>query len=149
MASNPLFFSVQRNTSFNNDKIAIPFEITRLNIGGGMNTSSGYFTAPRKGNYFFTFSSLALISTNASYIEVTLYHNDIVIASSYTGGISLASVQLETFSLQAAVSLQIGDNVHLKITRISKSQIQGSAEFDTQFSGWLIQEDLSSRLKVA
>jgi C1q-related factor len=44
--SSPVYFYVQRNASYSLNGTTIPFNIERLNVGGGMNITSGIFTAP-------------------------------------------------------------------------------------------------------
>ena len=50
---------------------SIPFELDKVNIGGVMNSSSGVFTAPRNGRYFFSLSGVAKFASNSTgYIGV-------------------------------------------------------------------------------
>ncbi|XP_046646370.1 uncharacterized protein LOC124336629 isoform X2 [Daphnia pulicaria] len=57
--SAPVHFYVQRNSSFNTKYSPIPFHFARVNEGNAMNLTSGEFTAPRPGTYFFSFSGIA------------------------------------------------------------------------------------------
>ena len=59
-------FYVQRNQD-KNDNGAIPYEITILNEGGGMNAGTGVFTAPVAGIYHFSFSA-----RTSTALDVTL-----------------------------------------------------------------------------
>ena len=47
----PVYFHVQKNQTYTLVGTTIPFQIERLNVGGGMNISSGIFL-----NQEFTFS---------------------------------------------------------------------------------------------
>ena len=62
--SSPVYFHVQRNSTYTLNGTTIPFEIERLNIGGGMNINSGIFTAPKTGIYFFSTSKNILPDSN-------------------------------------------------------------------------------------
>ena len=75
--SSPVYFHVQRNSTYSITGTKIPFQIERLNVGGGMNITSGIFTAPKSGIYFFSFTGLKVNA--ASQLHVELYLNSIPI----------------------------------------------------------------------
>jgi len=53
-----------------------------LNIGGPMDLTTGIFTAPVPGKYFFSFS--ATKGNNINYgTEVHLYHNNELVGAAY------------------------------------------------------------------
>ena len=54
-----VYLTVQRNTSNTVIGTSIPYELTRLNIGGAMNLTTGIFTVPTNGRYFFSFAAEA------------------------------------------------------------------------------------------
>jgi hypothetical protein len=72
--SSPVYFHVQRNASYSLNGTTIPFQIERLNVGGGMNITSGIFTAPKSGIYFFSFTGLKP-TPSLPQLCVDLYHN--------------------------------------------------------------------------
>ena len=53
--SSPVYFHVQRNETYNFNGTTIPVQIEKLNVGGGMNITSGILTAPKSGILFFLF----------------------------------------------------------------------------------------------
>ena len=50
-------FYVQRNSTYASVNTTIPYEVTRLNVGGAMNAVTGVFTAPVNGRYYFSFTA--------------------------------------------------------------------------------------------
>ena len=65
----PVYFYVQRSSVFNATNTPITFDTARLNNGGAMNLTSGIFTAPRTGTYFFSFIAIAVFPTSSSVIQ--------------------------------------------------------------------------------
>jgi hypothetical protein len=54
--SAPVFFQVKRDSHLPPKNVPITFELAWMNVGLGMNLTSGIFTAPRAGTYFFSFT---------------------------------------------------------------------------------------------
>ncbi len=124
--STPVYFNVGRNTSFNTLAIAMPFEEETLNVGNGMDMSSGIFTAPRSGTYFFTFSSF---SENGYALSFNLQLNDVRISTcSYT------SYTVTYCNIPYTIKLNVGDRVQVSLQ-------QGSTN-NALFTGWLLAEDI-------
>ena len=71
--SSPVYFYVQRDQPYTLRGTTIPFNIELLNVGGGMNISSGIFTAPKSGIYFFSFTGIK--NRPGTDLPVYLYHN--------------------------------------------------------------------------
>jgi hypothetical protein len=65
LKSTPVYFYVQRNSSFFACGI-IPFNSTVVNEGNAMDFTSGIFTAPQPGIYFFSFSGHAKFESQSS-----------------------------------------------------------------------------------
>jgi hypothetical protein len=138
----PTYFYVQRRSDFKTLGVPIPFEIERLNIGGAMNITTGKFTAPRKGVYFFAFSGVSTLERPGN-LDVGLMVNDVQIGKaesfSTTGG-----SDFETLTLQSTIELKAGDSVWLQIVSQKSALLQDNPlDQFTHFSGWMLQEDLS------
>lgn len=141
--SMPIYFYVQKSTSFNQANTPVPFEVVQLNIGNAMNIASGIFTAPRTGIYFFSLSGVGTIPSPGGNLDVGIALNGAVVgrgeANDYTG-----KTEWETYSLQLTLKLQAGDLISVQITSITTGVVlqDNSAHF-THFNGWLMQEELS------
>jgi hypothetical protein len=94
-----------------------------------MNASTGVFTTPRPGKYFFTFSGINL----GTSVDIELHLNGVQI------GTGFSSEVYNTFSHQATLQLSKGDQIRL--------QLMGGTLFDdnrhfTSFVGLLVEEDV-------
>jgi hypothetical protein len=110
-----------------------------------MDLSSGKFTAPRTGTYFF--SSTTLIgfptSTSMSYLLLGFYLNGVEIGRSWNDEAYTVVSQEVPVVVQSTVNLQQGDQVWLQIIAISTGVTIHSVK---SFTGWLLQENLSQSL---
>ena len=134
MKTSPVYFHAQRTVNYANASTTLPFEILRLNLGGGMSTS-GIFVAPESGKYFFTCSGLSNVNSNVR-VEMQV-KTDTVDWSRVTQGHGSGGYQ--TFSLQATLELAKGNQIRLLLG-------EGAAH-DTQFRytnfvGQLIEEEI-------
>lgn len=121
-----VYFNVLRNSTFNTANTAIPYELEVLNIGNGFNASSGIFTVPRSGTYYFSFSSNSE-NTPDEYLWFSLRVNDV----------EVAGCRPETHiscNIPYTVQLNLGDRVQVYL-------IQGSAN-NAIFTGWLVAENV-------
>jgi len=130
--SSPIYFHVQRNTTYSVTG-KIPFQIVQSNVGGGMNITSGIFTAPQSGTYFFSFTGLKDGSDNA--LRMDLYCN----SNQITRAEGAAGAGLFTATLSSTLSLKSGDQISLQL--ISGALFDGYAKA-TNFNGILLQEEV-------
>jgi hypothetical protein len=141
----PTYFLVTKNETFNSLNMSISYTTEKLNIGGAMDLSSGKFTAPRTGTYFF--SSTTLIgfptSTSMSYLLLGFYLNGVEIGRSWNDEAYTVVSQEVPVVVQSTVNLQQGDQVWLQIIAISTGVAMHSVR---SFTGWLLQENLSQSL---
>lgn len=143
--SMPTYFSVKKDAEFSIMNIPIPYEVEVVNTGSAMDTSTGIFTAPRNGTYFFSFNGLAIFPSAASKLGASLYFNGTPIGMSFVRDGSPSEDRIVPVTLQSTLKLKAGDKIWVQITYLSK----GVALFDdsdnqTHFTGFLLQEDLSS-----
>lgn len=137
----PVYFYVQRNKDFSNTDTPILFDIERVNVGAAMNITSGIFTAPRTGRYFFSF--LTLIRAQGGSIHLALRMNGVVVGYAFGD-----SQTYESTSVNTLLELRTGDKIWLAIIhRHGSSYIHDHSNYQyTHFTGWLLDEDLSQTL---
>ena len=80
-SSSSVYFHVQRKTSsYKNTYTPLTYQIANLNIGGAMDITSGIFTAPTSGVYYFSFIAVSLtddtnviiLLKNGKYVATSL-----------------------------------------------------------------------------
>ncbi len=115
-------------------------------MGGAMNLTSGTFTVPRTGIYFFT--GIGVIPSSGGHLDVALLFNGNEVGraecNDFTG-----KTEWEMYSLQSTLHLQSGDKIWLEITSMGAGVIlQDTNLHYTHFTGWLLQENISHSLNV-
>lgn len=147
----PTYFYVQRRSYFYTVGVPIPYEITKLNIGGAMDLPSGKFTAKAKGTYFFSWTGMAAFqpsNTTKIGLGIRLYLNGNQdankIGSTYVSDTN-TGYQISPLTLQSTINLMPGDKVWLQIyTADTVMSLYDSNWYYTHFTGWLLDEDLSA-----
>lgn len=145
--STPVYFYVQKTTPFYGFyPTHVPFEVTRLNIGGAMNLATGTFTAPRPGRYFFCFSGVSITSSTYGWFDVSLYLNGEHIGrgETQTKNGNMDTYDWETYTLQSVLNLKRGDQVWLSVSSQGNTFLQDNNNRFTHFTGWLLEEDVFS-----
>jgi hypothetical protein len=104
-------------------------KLTRTNVGNAMNPSTGIFTAPRPGKYFFTYSGIS----NAATSQIELHLNGVLLGTAFSEQI------YETFSHHATLQLSQGDQIRLFLKHGS---VYGDGRIFTSFVGILIEQDV-------
>jgi hypothetical protein len=143
--SAPAHFYVQRNSDFKKTDTPIPFNLALVNEGNAMDISSGIFTAPRPGIYFFSFTTMLVFprSSPRVYLYVKLYGNEF---STTTGAVNAAKTVANEFRLLAFHSsrkLEKGDEVWVTIDcRPDAAYLVDSVLHFTHFTGFMLEEEI-------
>lgn len=124
--STPVYFTVQRNSTYNAQNTVLTYELEPLNLGNAFNISSGVFTAPRSGTYTFAFTSISDVTYNNLWFSLQL--NDEQIANCQP------NYSLYICSIPYTVELKSGDRIQMFFT-------QGSTN-NVVFTGWLVAENI-------
>jgi hypothetical protein len=143
--SAPVYFYVQRNSEFNTTNVPIPFQISRLNIGNAMNLSTGKFTAPIPGTYFFSFTGHAQFPASSSVLTlgVGLYLNGNYMGWGFVEEYNTLNGQESPLTLQSTFSLQKGDQLWLEIKLMSTGvSLYDNNDIWTHFTGYILEEEL-------
>ncbi len=151
--STPVHFYVQRNSSFDTKFTPIPFELAVVNEGNAMDLSSGKFTAPRPGIYFFSFAGRAYLrSNNNAWLGSYLYLNGNLIGSSLVQEVIGTSVNQDSpLSLQSTLNLKTGDQLWVTIDYCCSSFIMylyDDSSHYTHFTGFMLEEEIGASLWV-
>ncbi len=135
----------------------IPFELARVNEGNAMNLSSGIFTAPRPGTYFFSFAGVARLASSVAYagFDSLLILNGYIIGTSNVQESKGPVSQQSPFSLQSTLNLKKGDRVWVQIY-YANDTVSFAALVDndngnvgnhhTHFTGFMLEEEIVASL---
>lgn len=126
-------FSVGINASYSRVNTIIPYQWELLNIGGAMNTSTGIFTAPVAGTYYFAYSGMRYYTAGQS--NVALQKNGVTIASSYAPGVGSTAC---LSGIQAMLELVPNDTINLMLIYGQISDIADT--FSSAFTGFLVRQ---------
>ncbi|EFX65567.1 C1q and tumor necrosis factor-related protein-like protein 3 [Daphnia pulex] len=138
----PTYFYAQKTGPFGTSGVPIPFESETLNIGGAMNITTGKFTAPRKGVYFFAFNGVSILN-QYGFVNLDLMVNGVQIGRAQCDS-KVSGGEWETLTLQSTIELKAGDLVWLQILNLQGAFLQDQNPGHlTHFSGWMLQEYLS------
>jgi hypothetical protein len=131
------------NSSYATKLTPLPFKLARINVGNAMNLSTGKFTAPRSGNYFFSFTGLAEFPLSSSHLilSVNLNLNKVSVGYAWVSEQHTYTGQSSPLTLQSILKLKSGDQVWLEINTISTG-VKLYASYYTHFTGFLLEEEM-------
>ena len=143
-------FYVQRNSNFNTTGTPIRFDLALVNDGNAMNLTSGIFTAPRPGIYFFSFTGLAVFPASTSirvFLDVHLHLNGAHIGRVWDEDSNTLANQFSPLStLQSTLNLKKGDQVWVEIFDLSSGAYLHDYNHFTHFTGFMLEEEIVASL---
>jgi len=139
VAKTKVHFYVQSKSKISSTTTVLTFDEEKLNIGGAMNISTGTFTAPVSGVYSFQFSALKDLATGNVFIYLRV--GNVSVACSYANS---ENQQMALSPIAASLHLTAGNKVTLFKNGAGLFDDAITGKFLTQFSGFLVEEDLST-----
>jgi hypothetical protein len=120
-----------------------------MNEGNAMNLTSGIFTAPRPGIYFFSFTGLAYFPASSFevYLGIGLYLNGGRIGTGYVYEANTVDYQVSPLTIQSTLNLKSSDQVWMAISYQSTgAYLIDNSNHWTHFTGFMLEEEIVSSL---
>ena len=116
-----------------------------------MSLTSGKFTAPRPGIYFFSFTGLAEFPSSSSrvHLGVRLYLNGDRIGPGYVSEGNTVAYQSSPLTVQSTLNLKRDDQVWLQIDadwQSTGAYLVDNSEHHNHFTGFMLEEDIVASL---
>jgi hypothetical protein len=126
----------------------IPYDLAVMNEGHAMDLTSGIFTAPRPGIYFFSFAGTAYLSSSSPVaFHSRLISNGNLIGASYVREDNGPVNQLSPLTLQSTLNLKKGDQLWVQIGYDgSHSYLYDDSRYFTHFTGFILEEEIVASL---
>jgi hypothetical protein len=122
-----------------------------VNEGNAMDLTSGKFTAPRPGTYFFYFTGVARLKSSSSLVSFTsyLYLNGNRIGTSFVREDNTPVDQYNPLTLQSTLNLKKGDQLWMQTWYSDGSAsylAEDSVNHYTHFTGFMLEEEIGASL---
>jgi hypothetical protein len=120
-----------------------------VNEGNAMNLTSGKFTAPRPGIYFFSFAGLARLKSELLvWFWSSLYLNGNRIGESHVEERNVPVDQFSPLTLQSTLNLKKGDRVWMMIGYSGSDSylVEFEGDHSTHFTGFMLEEEIVASL---
>jgi hypothetical protein len=140
---------VQRESDFNTENTPITFNLARVNEGNAMDMTTGKFTAPRPGIYFFSFAGTARLdsSSSSAWFNSYLYLNGDLIGTSQVREDKGPVLQWSPLTLQSTLNLKKGDQLWVTIFYGGgSSYLSEDGNHLTHFTGFMLEEEIVASL---
>jgi hypothetical protein len=120
-----------------------------VNEGNAMDLTTGKFTAPQPGIYFFTFTGHASFPGASAkvHLAIELYLNGNYIGLAYVDEANTVANQVSPLTVQSTVNLKSGDQIWVAIREMTSGVILiDNSNHWTHFTGFMLEEDVVASL---
>jgi len=138
MPLQPCFCAYRTSTQTGTSPFTVLFDTVPVNVGSGYNSSTGRFTAPVTGNYYFSVQNLGIVTSWSSF-DVFSYKNGGSTPSILSSRPTSTSGADNASALSTAVAicnLTAGDYIEIKAANTTSIYSDGNAWL--KFMGFLI-----------
>jgi hypothetical protein len=115
-----------------------------------MDLTSGKFTVPRPGIYFFSFTGTARLysssMSNSVDFHSNLFLNGNVIGSSHIHEGNYPVKQWSSFTHQSTLNLKKGDQLWVELDTYGRTGLHDTSHHFTHFTGWMLEEEIGASL---